>query len=152
VALPAILAATFPSLLKLAGNAIDRVIPDKAKAAEAKRELAVMHMNGELKRDEIAMSAILMEAQSQDPWTSRARPMFMYVIYIYMLAAIPYSVIFVFWPTEAQIAVTGMQQFLEAIPSELYALFGAGYLGYGHFRGKDKSENASNMRALLEKL
>lgn len=35
------------------------------------------------------MKAIIAEAQSRDPWTSRARPSFMYVMYVLILFSIP---------------------------------------------------------------
>jgi hypothetical protein len=135
--------------LPIVGKVLDRVIPDKAAAEQAKAELAVMHLNGELKGMEIAMSAIVMEAQSADPWTSRARPSFLYIIYIYILSAIPFAFWYTYQPIEAQLAIAGMGQFLEAIPGELYALFGAGYLGYGTFRMVDKNKQ-SDMLAQLK--
>ena len=35
------------------------------------------------------MSAIVAEANSSDPWTSRARPSFLYLIYVLLLFAVP---------------------------------------------------------------
>ena len=85
------------------------------------------------------LSAILAEAKSADPWTSRARPSFMYVFYLLILAAIPMGILHAFEPTIAQSIADGFQKWLGVIPSEIWALFGAGYLGYGHFRSKDKA-------------
>ena len=49
-----------------------------------KAKLALMTQAGQQKLAETAqqMSAILAEANSTDPWTSRARPAFLYVMYL----------------------------------------------------------------------
>ena len=39
------------------------------------------------------MQAIVAEAQSTDPWTSRARPSFLYMMYALILWAIPMGLI-----------------------------------------------------------
>ena len=88
--------------------------------------------------DAATISVALAEASSQDKWTSRARPAFMYVIYIYILFAIPMGFWYAAHPVTAKLAIEGMQAFLKAIPTDLWALFGAGYLGYGAFRSYDK--------------
>jgi len=104
------------------------------KAAEL--ALQVQQMESDLEK--ARMSVVLAEASSTDPWTSRARPMFMYVIYILILASIPMGIVFSINPTLANNIVAGFGMWLKAIPSDLYALFGAGYLGYGAFRTVDK--------------
>lgn len=81
---------------------------------------------------------VLAESQSSDKWTSRGRPMFLYVIYIMLLMGIPMGVLAAFSPATATAIAGGFQAWLKAIPSDLYALFGAGYLGYGAFRTVDK--------------
>ena len=82
------IAAIIP-LVEIGAKLIDRLIPDKEAAAKAKLELLAMQQQGELKELEVRMSAILAEAQSADPWTSRARPSFLYVVYLLILFAIP---------------------------------------------------------------
>ena len=42
-------------------------------------------------------------------------------------------------------AIEGMANFWRAIPGELYALFGAGYMGYVFVRSKDKARAAKLM-------
>jgi hypothetical protein len=84
------------------------------------------------------MQAIVMEAQSKDPWTSRARPGFLYVMYILMLAAIPMGVLHAFNPALAGGVVNGFHAWLGAIPEEMWTLFGIGYLGYVGGRSWDK--------------
>ena len=128
------------SLLPLAGKILDRVIPDPAQKQAAKMEMARLQMEGETKDLEVSMSAIVMEAKSTDPWTSRARPSFMYVIYILLLTAIPMGILHAFSPEAATNMVTGMRSFWEAIPTELYTTFTVGYLGYTGARSYDKKK------------
>ena len=137
-----ILAALGP-MLGFGEKLIEKLIPDPQAQAEAKLKLAVLAQNGELESMRIGMSAILAEAQSADPWTSRARPSFMYVMYAFILSAIPMGVLFVFSPESAVGVATGVQAWLKAIPGELYALFGAGYLGYGTMRSFEKGKGVS---------
>jgi len=109
---------------------------DGNKAAELL--LKVQQMEAELEK--ARMSVVLAEASSADPWTSRARPMFMYVIYLLILAAIPMGIVFAINPQLSANIIAGFGAWLKAIPSDLYALFGAGYLGYGAFRTVDKAK------------
>ncbi len=107
---------------------------DANKAAEI--ALKVQELESQIEKSR--MEVVLAEAASSDPWTSRARPAFMYVIYIMLLAAIPMGVIYAIHPETAANIGAGFGAWLRAIPSDLYALFGAGYLGYGAFRTVDK--------------
>ena len=79
-----------------------------------------------------------------DPWTARARPLFLYVMYAMILWAIPLGLLGAFSPQTAR-AVTGIvTAYLNGLPEPLYALFGTGYLGYtaarqwGKARGTDR--------------
>ena len=132
--IPAILASLMPAL----GKVIDNVMPDKAE--EAKAELAKLTLSGsqDIQRLETELSAIVMEAQSQDPFTSRARPSFLYVVYIYVLAAIPMGGLFAYSPETAANVTLGVQNWLAAIPGEMWSLFGVGYLGYTGARTWEK--------------
>ena len=72
------------------------MIPDKDARARAKLELlALKHAK---KQIEARLSAIVAEAQSADPWTSRARPSFLYVMYALILFSMPMGVIAAFDP------------------------------------------------------
>ena len=109
---------------------IDKIIPDPKARDAAKLELIKLQGGHEMETLRTQLSAILAEAQSNDPWTSRARPSFLYVIYAMILWAIPMGLIASVRPeTAAQIA-TGMNAYLNGLPEPLYALFGTGYLGY----------------------
>ena len=56
---------------------IDKIIPDKEARAKAKLELMKLEGTQEMNLIEARLQAIVAEANSQDPWTSRARPSFM---------------------------------------------------------------------------
>jgi hypothetical protein len=126
------------SVLGMVDGVLDKVIPDAAEREAAKHKMRELHQRGELESMKTQMSAILMEAQSKDPWTSRARPSFMYVIYILILAAIPMGVLHAINPGMATNIATGFKLWLDAIPSELLTLFGVGYVGYAGSRTIEK--------------
>lgn len=116
--------------LNVGEKLIDKLFPDPNEAAKAKIELKKMEQNGELDQVKIQMSAIIAEAQSTDPWTSRARPSFLYVMYALILWSIPMGILSAFRPEMAVAIAAGMKAWLAAIPNELYAVFGIGYTGY----------------------
>jgi hypothetical protein len=132
------------SLIGPLASLIDKLIPDKEARARAKLELLALEGTQELRVIETRLSAILAEAQSHDPWTSRARPSFLYVIYILILWALPMGVIAALSPDTARNIAAGMNAYLGGLPEPLYALFGTGYLGYtaarqwGKVRGVDR--------------
>lgn len=109
---------------------IDKVIPDKAAREKAKLELIQLEGSQEMAMIQARLSAIVAEANSPDPWTSRARPSFLYVIYVLLLWAVPMGLIAAFHPGIARDIAGGMNAYLNGLPEPLYALFGTGYLGY----------------------
>ncbi len=117
---------------------LDKVIPDE-KAREAAK-LQLMQHEGQQALQEIQaqLSPILAEAQSADPWTSRARPSFMYVIYVLLLASLPMGVLFAFEPDVAKNVTEGFRAWLAALPEPIINLFGMGYLGYTGARSFEK--------------
>jgi len=125
-------------LLDVGGKLIDKIWPDPAEREKAKAKLLQMQQNGELKELETRMGAILAEANSKDPWTSRARPSFLYVMYAMILASIPMGGLHAYDPTLAVSVADGMKAWLSAIPQEMWMLFGVGYTGYTYARSKDK--------------
>lgn len=137
--MPFPLAAALP----IVGKVIDRVLPDKAAKDAAKLALMELEQQGEFKEDELRMQAIVMEAQSTDPWTSRARPSFFYVMYVYIVAAIPMGVVSAVSPETALAITDGVEAFLNAIPDILYQVFIAGFLGYTGARTFEKVKGAS---------
>jgi len=131
-------------LTSLLPQVINKLFPDKTKAAEVKLKLLELEQTGELKSLETQMSAIVAEAKSKDKWTSRARPSFLYVIYIMILFAIPMGILYAINPQTAHDIITGIKDYLNSIPKILYELFGAGYLGYVGGRSFDKYKKNKN--------
>ena len=134
----------FDSLLGPLTSIIDKVIPDPKQRDAAKLEMLKLQGTQELDLLRIQLSAIVTEAGSADPWTSRARPSFLYVMYVMILLSVPMGVIAAFQPEAALTIGQGMTTYLNGLPEPLYALFGTGYLGYtaarqwGKARGTDK--------------
>ena len=123
---------------------LDKIIPDPKARDAAKMELLKLQNTQELDLLAAQLSAIVAEAGSNDPWTSRARPSFLYVMYVLLLWSIPMGIIAAAQPQMAHDIATGMTRYLGGLPEPLYALFGTGYLGYtaarqwGKVKGVDK--------------
>ena len=109
---------------------LDKIIPDPQARDKAKLELIKLQGDQDMAAIGAQMQAIVAEAQSTDLWTSRARPSFLYVMYAMILWAIPMGLIAAVDPDMALGIGEGMTTYLRALPEELYALFGTGYLGY----------------------
>ena len=109
---------------------LDKIIPDPQARDKAKLELIKLQGDQEMQAIGVQMEAIIAEARSPDPWTSRARPSFLYVMYTLILWAVPMGLIAAADPKLAVNIGTGMTAYLRGLPEELYALFGTGYLGY----------------------
>jgi len=130
------------SIFDFGSKIIDKLFPDKVaqEAERTKAQLALLQMqqSGEMTELTERMKAIVTEASSSDPWTSRARPSFMYVMYIMILASIPMGILSAFRPDMAVAIATGMKSWLAAIPTDFVQLFGVGYIGYAAARTVDK--------------
>jgi hypothetical protein len=126
------------AVLNVGQTLIDKFFPDPAEKAKATLQLAKMEQDGELTKLSTRMSAIIAEAQSSDKWTSRARPSFMYVIYIMILFGIPIGILSAFHPDVAIQITDGMNAYLRAIPKPMWTTFQVGYLGYSTVRTIDK--------------
>jgi hypothetical protein len=121
------------------GKVIDRAWPDPTQKAQALLELEKLKLDGAFRDAELSIKAIVAEAQSADPWTSRARPTFMYVFYGLIVSLV------VIAPALGIAAPDQMEQFFanvkagfEAIPEALWWTFSAGYLGYTGARTFEK--------------
>ncbi|MDK2769829.1 holin family protein [Sphingomonas sp.] len=132
------------SLIGPIAGLIDKIIPDPKARDAAKLELLKLQGTQEMEAVRTQLSAIVAEAQSPDPWTSRARPSFLYVMYALLLWAIPMGLIGAVQPDMAKGIAAAMNAYLTGIPESLYALFGTGYLGYtaarqwGKIKGVEK--------------
>lgn len=124
--------------IDLIGKAIDRFVPDPAQRDAAKLAMFQAQRADDLDTVKVAMSAILAEANSADPWTSRARPSFLYVVYVLLLWGLPMGVLSAFYPAQAAAVAVGFKAWLAAIPDSLYLLFGTVMTGYGISRTVEK--------------
>lgn len=123
----------------LVGKVLDKAWPDPAQKAQAAIELEKLRQAGEFKELDSAMQTILAEANSHDPWTSRARPSFMYVFYFILLSLVILApIIGVFKPTEMKTFFDNVKFGFEAVPEALWWTFSAGYLGYTTARTYEK--------------
>ena len=122
--------AILETLIGPIAGLIDKLIPDPKARDAAKLELLRLQGSQELEIVKAQLSAIVAEAQSPDPWTSRARPSFLYVMYVLLLWSIPMGLLGAVSPATAEALARGMTDYLNALPEPLYALFGTGYLGY----------------------
>jgi len=122
--------AILDALIAPIAGLIDKIIPDPRARDAAKLELLKLQGSQEMDTIRTQMTAIVAEAQSNDPWTSRARPSFLYVMYTMILWAIPMGLIAAVRPEMAQGIAGGMNAYLAGIPEPMWALFGTGYLGY----------------------
>lgn len=131
---------TISSIFAIGGKLIDKLFPDPEQKARAQLELLKLQQDGELESVKVQLSAIIAEAQSTDPWTSRARPSFLYVVYILLLTAIPMGVLTVFSPEAATNLTTGFKAWLAAIPDSILTLFGTVMTGYVLGRSWEKTK------------
>ena len=131
---------TISGIFSIGSKIIDKLFPDPEQKAKAQLELLQMQQAGELDQIKTQLSAIIAEAQSADPWTSRARPSFLYVVYILLLMSIPMGVLTVFNPLAASNLTEGFKYWLAAIPEPILTLFGTVMLGYVVGRSYEKTK------------
>ena len=131
------------SVFEFGSKVIDKIFPDAAERDRAKLELMKADQDGRLAEMQTQLSVILAEAQSSDPWTSRARPSFLYVVYILILSSIPMGFMYAFAPDIAGNVVVGMGEWLRAIPEDIINLFQWVMLGYVGGRSLEKIKGAA---------
>ena len=132
--------AILDALVAPLASLIDRIIPDPKARDAAKLELLKAQGSQEMDALKTQMTAIVAEAQSADPWTSRARPSFLYVMYAMILWAIPMGLIAAVQPQMAADIGRGVTAYLAGIPEAMWSLFGTGYLGYTVARAWGKAK------------
>lgn len=131
---------TIGGILSIGGKIIDKLFPDPEQKARAQLELLAMQQSGELDGIKAQLSAIIAEAQSADPWTSRARPSFLYVVYILLLWSIPMGILTIFNPRAAADFTIGFKNWMDSIPEPVLTLFGTVMLGYVVGRSYEKAK------------
>lgn len=114
---------------------INKVFPDPADAVKAEQALRELDLQDQAQK----LSAILAEAQSTDPWTSRARPAFLYVFYIILaVMAMVAPMIGLVFPDKMDQFFINVTKGFHAIPEEVWWTFTTGYLGYSGMRTVEK--------------
>ena len=130
------------SIIGIGSTLIDKIFPDKEKhhteRTNAQIALIQAQQEGLFKQTEQQLSAIIAEAQSTDPWTSRARPAFLYLMYGLIGCALPMGFISAIDYDIAMRIAGGMKAWLGAIPDFLYDTMIIGYLGYTASRTFEK--------------
>lgn len=134
---------TLSSIFGIGSKIIDKLFPDPAQKAQAQLELLKMQQAGDLDEIKVQLSAIIAEAQSTDPWTSRARPSFLYVVYVLLLWSIPMGVLTIFRPEAAAAFTLGFKTWMSAIPEPVLTLFGVVMTGYVAGRSWEKVRGAA---------
>lgn len=128
-------------LIEIGLKLLDKVIPDPQAKAQAQLDLMRLQQSGEFKELEARYSAITAEANSSDPWTSRARPSFLYVFYGILLSLVVLApAIGVLNPAAMSAFFANVAAGFEAIPEALWWTFSAGYLGYTGARTFEKQK------------
>jgi hypothetical protein len=131
------------SLIPVVAKLIDKIIPDPQAREQAKLALLQAENQQALEEMKLQLSVILAEAQSPDPWTSRARPTFLYLIYSIIATEVIGSIVGIWFPDQVFQAAKNLKDLLGAIPSDLWWLFGAGYLGYTGARSFEKAKGVT---------
>jgi hypothetical protein len=131
------------SIFEFGGKLIDKIFPDPAMRDAAKLELLKAEQAGNLEEMKQSLSVIISDSQSSDPWTSRARPSFLYVVYVLLLWSLPMGVLSMFWPEKALAFTVGFKAWMTAIPDSILQLFGVVMTGYVLGRSWEKVKGAA---------
>jgi hypothetical protein len=131
------------SIFDFGSKIIDKVFIDPAQREAAKLELFKAQQAGGLDEMKVQLSAIISDSQSADPWTSRARPAFLYVVYILLLWSIPMGVLSMFSPDRAIAFTAGFHGWMAALPDSIIQLFGVVMTGYVAGRSWEKVKGVS---------
>lgn len=134
---------TISGILGIGSKIIDKLFPDPEQRAKAQIKLLAMQQRGDLDEMKTQLSAIIAEAQSSDPWTSRARPSFLYVVYVLLLWSIPMGIMTIFRPDAAAAFTAGFKAWMLAIPEPVLTLFGVVMTGYVAGRSWEKVRGAA---------
>lgn len=125
---------------------ISKVFGNKEDRDKANSQLLEMQQNGDLAKYEAQLHILIAEAKSSDKWTSRARPGFLYVMYIFILFSIPIGLLNSAHPEFVKQIISGMQMWLSAIPAYMWSVFGIGFTGYTISRSYDKGKILDSRR------
>ena len=130
-------------LFNFLGKALDKLFPNPEDKAKAQAFLLQAQADSELQMMAQEMSVMLAEAKSPDKWTSRARPSFLYVVYLLLLAAIPMGIVYAVSPDTAGNISKGFHDWLTSLPPDIVSLFQWVMLGYIGGRSFEKIRGAA---------
>jgi len=117
---------------------IDKIWPSPTEKATAEATIMQATASAAIDKLRASQAVMLAEAQSQDKWTSRARPSFLYVVYILLLASLPMGLLFAWRPEVANSVIIGFHNWLAALPDSIVNLFQWVMLGYTGARSVEK--------------
>ena len=120
------------------GKAIDRIWPNPTEEAAAKVAQLKAETENAVALLTAQNAAAVAEASSADPWTSRARPTFLYVMYALILWAIPMSIVSAIRPDVAMNIAHGFAAWLQAIPDSLWSVMFGCFAVYSGGRTVEK--------------
>lgn len=129
------------SLIKLAGDIFDRVIPDPAKAAEAKLKLFELEQNGELAQITGQLAVNQEEAKSSSIFIAGWRP------FIGWVCGVAFAVQFVAGPLGIFVAgLLGKSLIFPTLALDQMMPVLLGMLGLGAYRTFEKVKGAEGNR------
>lgn len=124
-------------------DGIDKIWPNPQDEAAAKVALLKAQTDAAVAQLDAANRAAIAEANSSDPWTSRARPSFLYVMYILILCSVPMGVLSAFNPSMAGAVAQGMGAWLKAIPDSMWSVMFGCFAVYSGGRTIEKVKGAA---------
>lgn len=128
----------------LVRDVIGRIWQDPAERAKAEMAFEQAERAGELEYFKARLSTIVAEANSKDPWTSRARPSFMYVFYAVVLTMGVFApALGVFAPSHMTAFYSNVAAGFQAIPEAMWTTFTIGYAGYAASRSYEKAKGVA---------
>lgn len=134
-------------LLPIIDKVIDRLVPDKAKAAEIKLQIQAETMRAEADLAQAAASVVIAEATGHSPLQRNWRPILMYLIMgllVWFVVLIP--VMSGIWPD--LLGRTNMA--LSSVPEGIWTLLTIGLGGY--IAGRSVEKVAASFKAGEAKL
>jgi hypothetical protein len=130
--------SVFSSLSSLISTIVDKVIPNSTQNETLKLAIKKSIGEGEICEQLKLIDVALAQANSNDKWTSRARPGFLYVMYIFILAAIPMGFVDAIDPHFFKAVTTGMQSWLCGLPPLFWDVLKYGFISYVGGRSLEK--------------
>ena len=124
-------------------NVIDKIWPNPTDEAAAQVAMLKATSDAAVAQLNAANQAAIAEASSVDSWTSRARPSFLYVMYVLILFSIQMGILSAFNPPAAEAVAKGMGLWLNAIPEAMWQVLFGCFAVYSGGRTIEKIKGAT---------